>query len=462
MNAMTQPRLSPIRVIRLNPRHPRSTNQQKKTIMKKLYFYALLLPLWGLGGLFGTFAFAQVSVELMGKTYTDPPQVSFTVSWGAKAPYDNKIWVLAQYTKTDASGIGQEDRALITKVSATGATASTVTGHRGFWLETSGSNGSATVTATLGLAPGVEKFNECVYAFDYPPNAVPQCDNTSYQLRGSPPFTINGDIIEHSNTFGPGTYITSITDATDNPEGIVLNAGVIESLTVPAILGYPPRTYTPKSIEAANGDNAIYEWRRSGTGGSVTLVDSDALAYDINKDTDAINTPGTYYYRRYAGCHPAEGTYTLVVVASPPSPSNGKTWLHSPSNTIWTDNLRVACTAGNVIDRGSSYGLYYQPACRSVVGASCTLPWRSPNYADVMSRVSMAWINAAGWPFDGLYEADSSYNFDGYGVMWVTATNGTFTAARYFLNYRTNYAPEQGDAARDCYLHMRCIAYYNY
>jgi uncharacterized protein (TIGR02145 family) len=183
--------------------------------MKKLYFYVLLLPLWGFGGLFGNFAFGQVSVELMGKTNT---VVSFTVSWRAKAPYNNKIWVLAQYS---AAGIAEE-RALVTEVSAIGATASTVTGHRGFWLETSGVNGSATVTATLSLADGVENFNWCVYAFDYPPNAVLQSDGT-YQLRGSPPFTVNGDkLADGVKTFGAGTCITAITDATDNPEGIVL------------------------------------------------------------------------------------------------------------------------------------------------------------------------------------------------------------------------------------------------
>jgi uncharacterized protein (TIGR02145 family) len=115
--------------------------------------------------------------------------------------------------------MGAEERALVTEVSATGATASTVTGHRGFWLETAGSNGSATVTAILSLADGVENFNWCVYAFDYPPNAVFQSDG-SYRLHGSPPFTINGYITEPTNTF-VGTCIVSITDATDNPEGIV-------------------------------------------------------------------------------------------------------------------------------------------------------------------------------------------------------------------------------------------------
>jgi uncharacterized protein (TIGR02145 family) len=206
--------------IRFNPRHPRSKNnsttQQKITIMKKLYFYVLLLSLWASGGLS-----AQVSVELIGKISIVPPQVAFTVSW-TKAPYNNKIWVLAQYAKVSASGMGAEARAIITEVSATGATASTVTGNRGFWLEADGNNGSATVTATLSLADGVENFNWCVYAFDYPPNAVLQSDGT-YQLRGSPPFTVNGDkLADGVKNFGAGTCITSITDATDNPEGIVL------------------------------------------------------------------------------------------------------------------------------------------------------------------------------------------------------------------------------------------------
>jgi hypothetical protein len=40
-------------------------------------------------------------------------------------------------------------------------------------------------------------------------------------LHGSPPFKINNTITETSNTFGAGTCITSITDLTGNPAGIV-------------------------------------------------------------------------------------------------------------------------------------------------------------------------------------------------------------------------------------------------
>jgi hypothetical protein len=184
--------------------------------MKRRYFYFLLPPFWGLGGIFGTLAFGQVSVELVGETYT-PPQVSFTVSWGSKAPYDNKIWVLAQVS---TGGIGQEERALIADVIVTGnatASKSIVAGERGFWLHTDGISGSATVTAALNFANDGKNFSWCVYAFDYPPKATLQPDDT-YQLRGTRPFKVNGEALipPDANVYSGG-LILSFTDATDGP-----------------------------------------------------------------------------------------------------------------------------------------------------------------------------------------------------------------------------------------------------
>jgi uncharacterized protein (TIGR02145 family) len=255
--------------------------------MKKRYFNLLILPLWGFGGLFGDFAFAQVSVELMGKTNT---VVSFTVSWGRKTPYD-KIWVLAQYS---ASGMGAEDRALVTDVSATGATASTVTGHRGFWLEIAGDNGSATVTATLKLADGVEHFNWCVYAFDYPPNAVLQSDGT-YQLRGSPPFTINDNITVHSNTFGPGTCITSIIDLTGNPAGIV-----------PA----------PPTIAWSSGGNASQDVLIGNAISPITFTTTGAIGVTPADLPDGVS--GTWSSPDYivSGTPSSTGTYNYTLTAT--------------------------------------------------------------------------------------------------------------------------------------------------
>jgi uncharacterized protein (TIGR02145 family) len=293
-------------------------------MMKKLHLF-LLLSLWGLGGLFGNFAFAQVSVELLGKTSTAPPQVSFTVSWGAKAPHDNKIWVLAQYS---ASGIA-EDRALITDVGATGATASTVTGHRGFWLETAGNNGSATVTATLGIASGVGSFNWCVYAFDYPPNAVSQSDGT-YQLRGSPPFTVNGDkLADGVKTFGAGTCITSITDATDNPAGIAPIAwcsGGEASQTVTVGDAITPITFA--------------------TAGA-TSVTSSGLP-------DGISGTWASPYYTVSGIHVLTGTYNYTLTTE-----NG----NGDSGTSINGTIKVDAPPGTYQDQGSC--TFTQPAVLS-------------------------------------------------------------------------------------------------
>ncbi|MDR0694609.1 MAG: hypothetical protein LBF81_04835, partial [Prevotellaceae bacterium] len=69
------------------------------------------------------------------------------------------------------------------------------------------------VTATLDNAAG--KFNWCVYGSDFPPNAK---DNSSggYDLKGSPPFIINGTIEWTANTYS-GSEITALTDATGCP-----------------------------------------------------------------------------------------------------------------------------------------------------------------------------------------------------------------------------------------------------
>jgi uncharacterized protein (TIGR02145 family) len=395
--------------------------------------------------LFGNFASAQVSVELTGKTYT-PPQISFTVSWGSKAPYNNKIWVLSQYTKVSVSGIGPEDRALVTAVSATGATASTVTGHRGFWLETSGSSGSATVTATLSLASGVEKFNECVYAFDYPPNAVWQCDST-YQLRGSPPFTINGDIIERSNTFGPGTYITSITDATDNPEGIVptpFSAGSITTAGTATIVGIAPAAIVADAASASGGvGNITYQWRRSDGTASTTLTGS-STTYALNEDPENYSTAGTYYFTRYAKdstCTftPSGGQYELKVYALPPD-SGTLTW--TVGTQIWSSALSHSVAGCNVTtDFGSdnppntayyrSEGLYagsgylYNWKCVDEQGATlCPSPWHVPSVSDYTtldnyfsSMTGYGTVGTAAWMVNTYLNL--------WGIVYVSYSNGT-------------------------------------
>jgi uncharacterized protein (TIGR02145 family) len=200
-------------------------NQLKIMIMKKhVSFFVqtqaiafLLFSLLGMGRLS-----AQVTVSNMKANYP-AKQISFTVTWATPA-YNNQIWVIVDYIKVEGvSTAGSWSRALVTEAAATSAgsvTASTVTGNRGFWLNasgSSGSSGSAHVTATLSLA--ADKFNWCAYALDLPPNATPKTGG-GYDLHGTTPFTINGTPLAQNSTTYHAT-ITSITDPTDNPNGFV-------------------------------------------------------------------------------------------------------------------------------------------------------------------------------------------------------------------------------------------------
>jgi hypothetical protein len=70
----------------------------------------------------------------------------------------------------------------------------------------------------LSVTSGVDKFNWCAFALNTPPTAVLQAGG-GYKLQGTPPFTVN-NVTKLGNgvkTFGAGTCITSLTDATDNP-----------------------------------------------------------------------------------------------------------------------------------------------------------------------------------------------------------------------------------------------------
>jgi hypothetical protein len=105
---------------------------------------------------------------------------------------------------------GTFEKAVISNPSATAGSIDDATlNGRGFYVTTNPS----TVTATLDNATG--KFNWCAYGSDFPPNAR---DNSSggYNLKGSPPFIINGTIEWTANTYS-GNEITALTDATGCP-----------------------------------------------------------------------------------------------------------------------------------------------------------------------------------------------------------------------------------------------------
>jgi hypothetical protein len=245
-------------------------------------------------------------------------------------------------------------------------------------------------------------------------------------------------------------------------------AGVIETRTVAAILGYPPRTYTPASTVTAVCDNATYEWRRSGTGGDVTLMDSDELAYDIKKDVDAINTPGTYYYRRYASISyfgdqilaPAEGTYTLVVVAPPPSPAGTKTWRATDRNVIWTAAIQVETVTHTV--RTPENGYYYtSQRIYDNANKLCPSPWAVPATC-LFGEIDYAWMSAEGW----LYPAENYLSGQWVSGDLIWGVTYTSSSRRYDCRASPDvqvlhHIPGMTQFQNDL-ITVRCVAAYNY
>jgi hypothetical protein len=411
-----------------------------------LYFFFLLLPLWGMGGS----SVAQVSVTITGTTYSaSTSQVSCIVSWTATSstPYNNKIWVIADYVKVQgASTVAPWSRATVTAVSRMAGAGMVSTApeanNLGFWITTPGGNGSVTVTATLDLPAGVAQFNWCAYAFDYPPNATVKAGG-GYDLHGTPPFTVNGEKLAGGvTTFGAGTCITSITDATDNPAGIpppAFSAGSITTASTTTAPSTAPSVTVANAVPASGGDgNITYQWRRSGNS-SATLT-GNADTYALNTDAANYSTAGTYYFKRYAKdgtCNTAftasDGQYTLTVY----DPFTD-TW--TCGSQTWSGLLRNAagCTSMSALstsnpppaqykDNGTTYGYYYNWTCVNDYATTlCPSPWRVPTLTDFNTLVNCTTydIIIQAWKLPGYADAGRVNHAGSAAWFWaITSVN---------------------------------------
>ncbi|MDR3133057.1 MAG: hypothetical protein LBU42_03415, partial [Prevotellaceae bacterium] len=262
----------------------------------------LLFLLWAIGG------FAQGSVSNMATDYT-ANKVSFTLTWTTQ-PHDNRIWVIVDYIKVEnASTAGNTwKRAPVMAVARNAGAGSVATaiGQRGFWLNTSGSSGSANVTATLNPDTDIQLYNWCAYVLNYPPEAKIKPEG-GYNLNGTPPFTINGALNINSETFGAGTCITSITDATGNPAGIIPPAPAA-TVTSPTIC-YNTTATLSATVGGGTTTAMTYTWNINGatsvtTAPTITTTQSltTATTYTVtlrnaNGCTSAVSDIGTITVR---------------------------------------------------------------------------------------------------------------------------------------------------------------------
>jgi hypothetical protein len=180
----------------------------KQTTQNSLFggfrgFFLLLLLLLGAGGLSAAVTVTPLSVDY------DRQQVTFRVAWSGTAA-NNRVWVFVDLCPVAGATPGTFEKAVISGATATAGSIDPASlNGRGFYVITNPS----TVTANLSNATG--KFNWCAYGSDYPPNAV---DNSGggYDLKGTPPFILNGSIEWSSYTYSGGT-INTLTDATGCP-----------------------------------------------------------------------------------------------------------------------------------------------------------------------------------------------------------------------------------------------------
>ncbi|MDR0694662.1 MAG: hypothetical protein LBF81_05125, partial [Prevotellaceae bacterium] len=157
----------------------------------------------------------NVQVETISATYTSTPIVKFRVTWTGARTYrhNTKVWVFVDYRKVENNApTGDWTRAAVTVTPAVHSTPTSTTAtlvpsnDKGFWLHGVDGDYSATITVPLTLAVGVTQFSWCAYATDYPPNVVAH-SSSSYTLRGSRPFVVNGKTLPADQT----TFSDTIT-----------------------------------------------------------------------------------------------------------------------------------------------------------------------------------------------------------------------------------------------------------
>ncbi|MDR1680838.1 MAG: DUF1566 domain-containing protein [Prevotellaceae bacterium] len=222
------------------------------------------------------------------------PTITFDISWttppSATPDHRDSIWLFADYRIVNPDGsTGAWTPASITAASITSGAGTLISASlpgRGFFLD---GHGLATLNTTIQItldAPADERFNACVYASDWPPNATLNAGG-GYTLKGSPPFIINGTITENTHALAPGTCVTAITDAT-GCTGFVVNtafaAGEILSTGETICAGDTPGAITSITPVSGGDNNLTYSWYKDGvliagaTGENYTPPPADAAA----------------------------------------------------------------------------------------------------------------------------------------------------------------------------------------
>ena len=252
---------------------------------------------------------AQSTVQILpiSATYTTSPVVKFRVSWTnqSTAGHPPKVWIIIDYDKVENNTATHNwQPATITNTVHTAGTVSQQSA-RGFFLEGTATGFSSDVTVSLSGMPA--KFNWCAFALDYPPNATIKAGG-GYDLHGTPPFTINGiQLSSTATTYGAGTCITSITDATGNPTGIV---PALPAVTASAPASACAETAVTFTATASGGTTTAmtYTWNIAGSLSSTTATTYSQALSSAGSNTYSVSV------KNRNGCVSATSSAGVITV----------------------------------------------------------------------------------------------------------------------------------------------------
>ncbi len=295
------------------------------------------------------------------------------------------------------------------------------------------------------------QFDWCASALDYPPQAV--MANGTYTLKGTPPFTINGSTTLGANvkTY-TGACVTSVTDATNNPEGIVTNpaftAGAIAS-TGQALCSGSAYTTIGSTTAASGGDGRItYQWLRNGTAigstNTATYVPTQAGTYTRQAKDGTCNTAWVT----------STGSWIVTVVSIPAVPTltqNGpkcagsavtftSTAVSGATGYQWTGagvtassgtgrtTTSKATTAGSYVAQVRSYTTASGTTCYSAYTSNVTGVINAPGTRDAAPHVTCGCASGliAVNGYCRNLAADGASTFTGCGVESKATDSGVF------------------------------------
>jgi hypothetical protein len=298
--------------------------------------------------------------------------VTFLVKWTGAA-HNNRVWIWVDYCPvegvTPASTFSPAFIGAVTITASDGNVTTSTGNSRGFFV----AQNPATVTATLLDASG--QFNWCAYGSGDPPKAVVRAEG-GYTLQGAPPFIINGTITENTKTFGAATCITSITDLTGYPEGVVpappslsdphspsicsAQAATLFATVSGGVTGAMTYTWDIGGSQDTNQTNSYTTASLSaGTTYSVTATNANNCESSPATGTITVNYPGTDGELAACGC--AEGTYDCNGTCTPSD-------YYTTNDGACTGICRTAYVqlrdqCGAVVCAGAS--TYVEPTCLS-------------------------------------------------------------------------------------------------